>query len=1114
MVGNQEWGCEVDTYIEEQFRLKSQKTELGNKLWSDWVYNKNQYEERTKTTIYEFMNYSRHDASHSVNILRAIERILSKERVGLLGIGDLWILLNAAYAHDIGMSTEYCELQELWKEEEFLTYISKEQESTNSDIRRAARHYTWLDAFVRRQRNCGAEMPEENVDFEWEDFDSWPLEFRKEITSLMSEYIRKKHGERSRAYFNKWDRNGNIIFNDRLYGALGQIVALHTRNQEDIKELRPRCDGFEDDHVHPQFLAVLLRVGDLLDLDNNRFDVFAMKHFGKLPRISVAHYKKHQSVEHLLITPEKIEVVTNSDDFEVCKISLMWFDDLKREIINMITRWQEIAPSELQGCLMGIPDLTVLHKNRLFSSEFARDFELDRRKLMELFVGNNLYDSDLDFIREYVQNSFDALRIMLWNDLDQEFKREKYLIDSKILKEELKPIDFKKEAYDNYPVIIRICECKDKQGLIDETRFVMEIEDNGIGIDENGINSISHIGTGWRERTNFTSTIKRMRQWLRPTGGFGIGMQSAFLVTDKVEIYTKAQDNPAYKITVLQDGAPNNILVEYGQQKLAQGTRIHLVIKFSEIIKDSILKKYNESEEWKKLDLFSYEDRLSIIWEIVLSYVKEHFKNSLFPIKVVLDIRKGQRVDTVQSKYFFSGKEWGEKSVPQYKDYAEIIHVSEESNSSLPGLTEECEVLSVFIKAVRECKGVVEDLYMDFDMDKATLRLWDDMTETFYYLSFVEETTVKFMANYKNVSVLKNSREFTNDGWAENPYLTNILLDVMGKKVEECLLVSRNQFKDEALERQFSIDGYIRAYFKTGLYLMEKYNKTMKAGILFLIAQICNEIPAEIIYGNNNQAFVSEGIYVWEAKEDSDGLIWKRVYYLYESLFAGLYNGNIILAIPEEEEKINYIIDERSEEYRELEKQILVIDDEKAKTVLRHYLNENSSIVLKLAKSTIDKKGIYSFSAFRILNKDESDIPGIAKREEGRDMSFDTGERHYTRVVKAKLGQEALLVQRLPFIPEDGGIYIISPFNAMINAEINRVKQSMTGTHYAHTKFTVQEYIEIVQRDPSFERLCKWVFENQKEQGKYSLKEIKEAYRRLLMDKHKEEFVSGTKQHR
>ena len=42
-----------------------------------------------------------------------------------------------------------------------------------------------------------------------------------------------------------------------------------------------------------------------------------------------------------------------------------------------------------------------------------------------------------------------------------------------------------------------------------------------------------------------------MPDWLRPTGGFGIGMQSAFMVTDKIEIYTHSnKDAEGYKMTI------------------------------------------------------------------------------------------------------------------------------------------------------------------------------------------------------------------------------------------------------------------------------------------------------------------------------------------------------------------------------------------------------------------------------------------------------------------------------------------------------------------------------------------------------------------------------------
>lgn len=42
--------------------------------------------------------------------------------------------------------------------------------------------------------------------------------------------------------------------------------------------------------MHPRFIAVLLQLGDALDIDNDRFHPFAQAFLGKLPMQSQAHY--------------------------------------------------------------------------------------------------------------------------------------------------------------------------------------------------------------------------------------------------------------------------------------------------------------------------------------------------------------------------------------------------------------------------------------------------------------------------------------------------------------------------------------------------------------------------------------------------------------------------------------------------------------------------------------------------------------------------------------------------------------------------------------------------------------------------------------------------------
>ena len=70
-----------------------------------------------KTITMDFQHYSRHDVTHSICILETIEQLLGKQRVDLLSAGDLWLLLEAAYSHDIGMATTYEQMIELWDED-------------------------------------------------------------------------------------------------------------------------------------------------------------------------------------------------------------------------------------------------------------------------------------------------------------------------------------------------------------------------------------------------------------------------------------------------------------------------------------------------------------------------------------------------------------------------------------------------------------------------------------------------------------------------------------------------------------------------------------------------------------------------------------------------------------------------------------------------------------------------------------------------------------------------------------------------------------------------------------------------------------------------------------
>ena len=91
----------------------------------------------------------------------------------------------------------------------------------------------------------------------------------------------------------------------RFYKLVGKICMAHTAPREEVEQICKEEWDIEGKKCHPRFVAFLLRIGDLLDMDNDRFDTMALWHYGKLPRISELHKKKHDAVEHMLYTVMK-----------------------------------------------------------------------------------------------------------------------------------------------------------------------------------------------------------------------------------------------------------------------------------------------------------------------------------------------------------------------------------------------------------------------------------------------------------------------------------------------------------------------------------------------------------------------------------------------------------------------------------------------------------------------------------------------------------------------------------------------------------------------------------------------------------------------------------------
>ena len=97
----------------------------------------------------------------------------------------------------------------------------------------------------------------------------------------------------------------------RIIKVINKIAMRHTGSFEEMLSGLVMVDTFAGEEFHPRLIAWLLRMGDLCDLDNDRFNRIGIATFGTLQDENLAHYFKHCSVETLYISIDKIRVIAD-----------------------------------------------------------------------------------------------------------------------------------------------------------------------------------------------------------------------------------------------------------------------------------------------------------------------------------------------------------------------------------------------------------------------------------------------------------------------------------------------------------------------------------------------------------------------------------------------------------------------------------------------------------------------------------------------------------------------------------------------------------------------------------------------------------------------------------
>ena len=619
------------------YKLEQHLVEVCNNttyanLLSVWNINKKMCHDVLSTVVINYPHYTKHDISHCEAIITNIEMLLGEETIRLLSPTDTWLLLHAAYLHDIGMVIEYKKIEENWESKEFQDYLHEAENSNDDSVAYNAKFINSFGDKLGKKENVIA----------------WPVRVRYAVTLLIADYYRRQHAEDSTSYIKDMgsafhiDLGFNGLIQQRLIMLLADIVCLHTESNEKILELDYQTNGFNADYAHPRFLAQMLRMGDLLDADNNRFNIVNETVFGEIPESSKNHWEKHLSARHILITPDIIEYRADCNKLDVYRETRVFVSWLKEELEFWALNWKNIMPETIKGSapklgkcellLQGVPDIQGLSDLR---------FSISPEKAFEVIEGTNIYEDKFVFLRELIQNALDACKIQLWRDICEERYRSwiNHTGD-----EDIQPFEIEQAVYDNYRVEVRICN-------YNENQFKVIIKDNGTGLSVEQFKKICDVGVSYSGDRKRKEEINSMPLWLRPTAGFGIGLQSVFLIAEEFEIYSKSSAEEGIYARVASRRRNGYVQITKSNVLKSKGTEIHITIPRDLEFKYGILSNTHRYIE-EYYDPFSVQKNLLYykIWDVL----RETMECTYFPVELYFD---GKLMESMRNGLFNELKE-------------------------------------------------------------------------------------------------------------------------------------------------------------------------------------------------------------------------------------------------------------------------------------------------------------------------------------------------------------------------------------------------------------------------------------------------------------------------
>ncbi|NBJ91375.1 hypothetical protein [Parablautia muri] len=98
--------------------------------------------------------------------------------------------------------------------------------------------------------------------------------------------------------------------------------------------------------------------------------------------------------------------------------------------------------------------------------------------------------------------------------------------------------DNRHTIFADYDILVEVIK------YLENNQLLIIVKDKGIGITLDDVKYIADIGSSKENNIRLRKIMENMPDWLRPSGIFGIGLQSVFQLTDCIKFYTRQPNQP------------------------------------------------------------------------------------------------------------------------------------------------------------------------------------------------------------------------------------------------------------------------------------------------------------------------------------------------------------------------------------------------------------------------------------------------------------------------------------------------------------------------------------------------------------------------------------------